>query len=399
MISGIEKAQIKSRLLSLDIEKLKEVAKTLKIDAESDWSLNELSEYITEKVVAGELNKNNLFNLVDYFGIVEEVEHKTLGLKKDSLGNILGIKVDKNTNRGTLINILRMRISSGEINVNDIKSKNIFLQNKLEKVKKPETIAYIASKLLGSKIERFTSEDLVKLGLEKVESGEIDESELLTLIESAKKQTKEKAAALKRKFEGPTLQKIQEEIKVINGDIRDIKKRLNNIDTERQDGFLRRYRENTGVKIAEFLKQFKMIEQRVNNNTETKYDELIDEIKKGNTPLPNFFEQATLICLLDNLCDITSTLRFSITIDDFFDVLSEEVNKTHFVTRPIIYKLKEPITKRLEISSDEFNKYLLECRAKGWLDLIEGAPTSGKHEDWLDIERKRYYYLEIKRKT
>lgn len=396
MISKVEKAQIKSRLLSLDIEKLKEATKTLKINVKPDWSLNELSEYITEKVVAGGINKENLFNLVDYFGIAEKVEHKTLGLKKDYLGKILGIKVDKNTNRDTLINMLRMRISSGEINVNDIKSKNIFLQNKLERVKKTETIAYIASKLLGSKIERSTSEDLVKLGLEKVESGEIDEQELLTLIESAKKET---GAALKRKFEGPTLQKIQEEIKVINGDIRDIKKRMNNIDTERQDGFLRRYRENTGVKIAEFLKQFKMIEQRVNNNTETKYDELIDEIKKGNAPLSNFFEQAMLIYLLDNLGDITSTLRFSITTDDFFDVLSEEVNKAHFVTRPIIYKLKEPITKRLEISSDEFNKHLLECRAKGWLDLIEGAPTSGKHEDWLDIEGKRYYYLEIKRKT
>jgi len=396
MISKVEKAQIKSRLLSLDIEKLKEATKTLKINVKPDWSLNELSEYITEKVVAGGINKENLFNLVDYFGIAEKIEHKTLGLKKDYLGKILGIKVDKNTNRDTLINMLRMRISSGEINVNDIKSKNIFLQNKLERVKKTETIAYIASKLLGSKIERFTSEDLVKLGLEKVESGEIDEQELLTLIESAKKET---GAALKRKFEGPTLQKIQEEIKVINGDIRDIKKRMNNIDTERQDGFLRRYRENTGVKIAEFLKQFKMIEQRVNNNTETKYDELIDEIKKGNAPLSNFFEQAMLIYLLDNLGDITSTLRFSITTDDFFDVLSEEVNKAHFVTRPIIYKLKEPITKRLEISSDEFNKHLLECRAKGWLDLIEGAPTSGKHEDWLDIEGKRYYYLEIKRKT
>ena len=396
MISKVEKAQIKSRLLSLDIEKLKEAAKTLKINVKPDWSLNELSEYITEKVVAGEINKKNLFNLVDYFWIAEKVEHKTLGLKKDYLGKILEIKVDKNTNRDTLINMLRMRISSGEINVNDLKSKNIFLQNKLERVKKTETIAYIASKLLGSKIERFTSEDLVKLGLEKVESGEIDEQELLTLIESAKKET---GAAMKRKFEGPTLQKIQEEIKVINGDIRDIKKRLNNIDTERQDGFLRRYRENTGVKIAEFLKQFKMIEQRVNNNTETKYDELIGEIKEGNIPLSDFFEQAMLIYLLDNLSDITSTLRFSITTDDFFDVLSEEVNKAHFVTRPIIYKLKEPITKRLEISSDEFNKYLLECRAKGWLDLIEGAPTSGKHEDWLDIEGKRYYYLEIKRKT
>lgn len=261
MISKVEKAQIKSRLLSLDIEKLKEAAKTLKINVKPDWSLNELSEYITEKVVAGGINKENLFNLVDYFGIAEKVEHKTLGLKKDYLGKILGIKVDKNTNRDTLIDMLRMRISSGEINVNDIKSKNIFLQNKLERVKKTETIAYIASKLLGSKIERFTSEDLVKLGLEKVESGEIDEQELLTLIESAKKET---GAALKRKFEGPTLQKIQEEIKVINSDIRDIKKRLNNIDTERQDGFLRRYRQNTGDKIAEFLKQFKMIEQRIN---------------------------------------------------------------------------------------------------------------------------------------
>ncbi|MEA2074857.1 MAG: hypothetical protein U9O85_03870 [Euryarchaeota archaeon] len=395
MISEIEKAQIKSRLLSLDIKKLKEAAKTLKINVKPDWSLNEVSEYITEKVVAGEINKENLFNLVDYFGIAEKVEHKTLGLKKDSLGKILGIKVDKTTNRDTLINILRMRISSGEINVNDIKSKNIFLQNKLERVKKPETIAYIASKLLGSKIERFTSEDLVKLGLEKVESGEIEEKELLTFIESAKKET---GAAMKRKIEAPTTQKIQKEVDVIRDDIRDIKKRLNNIDAERQDGFLRRYRQNTGDRIADFLKQFKMIEQRINNNTETKYDELIGEIKKRNTSLSDFFEQATLIYLLDNLCDITSTLRFSITIDDFFDVLSEEVNKTHFVTRPIIYKLKEPIKKRLEISSGEFNKYLLECRAKGWLDLIEGAPTSGKHEDWLDIEGKRYYYLEIKRK-
>ena len=44
MINTIEKAQIKSRLLSLDIKNLKEVAKTLKIDIKTNYNLNELSE-------------------------------------------------------------------------------------------------------------------------------------------------------------------------------------------------------------------------------------------------------------------------------------------------------------------------------------------------------------------
>jgi len=74
MISTIEKAQIKSRLLSLDIENLKEVAKTLKIDVKPNYNLNELSEYITKKAAVGEINKRNLFNIIDYFKIADRIE-------------------------------------------------------------------------------------------------------------------------------------------------------------------------------------------------------------------------------------------------------------------------------------------------------------------------------------
>jgi len=392
MISTIEKAQIKSRLLSLDIENLKEVAKTLKIDVKPNYNLNELSEYITKKAAVGEINKRNLFNIIDYFKIADRIEHKTLGLTKNQLGEILEIKVNKYTKRSDLVNELRMKILSGEINVNDINSGKIFLRNKLERVKKPETVAYIASRLLGSDVERFTSEDLVKLALEKVNSGEITEEELIGIIQTAQK---EMSAVRKRKFEGPTLQKIEKEINLIRNDVAEMKKRLNSIDDERHNGFLRQYRRNTGSGTADFLKKIKMIERGIGNHTEIRYDEFIRELKRNDISIPEFFEQAMLICLLNNISDITSTLRFSVTKNDFFKVLLEETNKIHFISRPIIHEVRKAVMKRLEITTDEFNKNLLECRKMGWVNLIEGAPLSAKEDDWLDAAGKRFYYLEI----
>ena len=393
MSSEIEKAQIKSRLLSLGIEKLKEIAKTLQMPLKGDYSLNELSDTITQKVVEGHIRKENLFYLVDYFQISDKIEHKTLGLTKEYLGKILRIKVDRSTTRDALINRLRRQIVSGEISVNELKDSNIFLQNKLEKIKQPETIAYVASKLLGERIERFSSEDFVNLGLEKVESGEIAEEELLELIEKAKKEV---ALAKKRKIEGPTLQKLEKEIDSIRGDIREIKKRLITIDDERPSGFLRRYRDDTDDRLADFIRKIKLIE--ISYGTEFKYDRLLAEIKGQGISIEQLFEKAMLVYLLDNLYDIASRVRVSLSTDDFFKVLTEEINKTQFVTRPIIHKLKKSIVKRLQISSEEFNQYLLDCRSIGLIDLIEGAPASGKDDDWLDIEGKRYYYLEMKRK-
>jgi len=285
-----------------------------------------------------------------------------------------------------------MKILSGEINVNDINSGKIFLRNKLERVKKPETVAYIASRLLGSDVERFTSEDLVKLALEKVNSGEITEEELIGIIQTAQK---EMSAVRKRKFEGPTLQKIEKEINLIRNDVAEMKKRLNSIDDERHNGFLRQYRRNTGSGTADFLKKIKMIERGIGNHTEIRYDEFIRELKRNDISIPEFFEQAMLICLLNNISDITSTLRFSVTKNDFFFFLLEETNEIHFISRPIIHEVRKAVMKRLEITTDEFNKNLLECRKMGWVNLIEGAPLSAKEDDWLDAAGKRFYYLEI----
>ena len=60
-----------------------------------------------------------------------------------------------------------------------------------------------------------------------------------------------------------------------------------------------------------------------------------------------------------------------------------------FASRPIIYKIKDKITEHLGI----FYKYLMECVGKGWVNLIEGSPLSGKEGDWFDIAGRRFYYL------
>lgn len=103
-----------------------------------------------------------------------------------------------------------------------------------------------------------------------------------------------------------------------------------------------------------------------------------------------------LVICLDKIKELVKPMRFPIQTGYFFDVLREETNKMHFASRPIIHKIRGAVTKRLEMSNEEFNKKLIECVKNGSINLIEGSPVSGKDDDWLDIAGRRFYYFEIK---
>ena len=82
-----------------------------------------------------------------------------------------------------------------------------------------------------------------------------------------------------------------------------------------------------------------------------------------------------------------------IEIGTFVIVLHDVTKSMSFASRPIIYKIRDKITEYLGITDEEFYKYLMECVGKGWVNLIEGSPLSGKEGDWLDIAGRRFYYL------
>ncbi len=394
-MDSIERADIKKKLQHIGLNNLKGVSKAIKLETEHIDNLNDLAEAIIAKLENGVLIKENIQNLIDYFEFAHEVEPQTLGLTTKEFKRILGIEgTDRVISREELINRLRERIYKLEIKTNDIRNyRELFLEKRLKKIRKPEIRAFIASKLGGATIESISPEELVKLALEKVKSKNIENDELIKLIDTAQK---ELTAAGKKESNGQALQKIQNGIEAIERDIVEIKKILENLNGVRQTGYVRQYREKIGSNTEELLKTFKMIIQKPENQRENKFDEIVKELKKSNIDLSEFIEQAMLVICLDQISELVKPMRFPIQTGYFLNVLREETNKIHFASRPIIHKIRDAVTKRLEMSNEEFNKKLIECVKIGSINLIEGSPVSGKDDDWLDIAGRRFYYLEIK---
>ena len=102
--------------------------------------------------------------------------------------------------------------------------------------------------------------------------------------------------------------------------------------------------------------------------------------------------------LSDKTKHIFSSIRTChkpIKIEEFIKILYTESSQMYFATRLIIYKVREKISEKLGTTDEEFNEYLFECLKKGWINLIEGSPLSGKETDWYDIGGRRFYYFEF----
>ncbi len=392
----IEKAKIKARLQGIGLEGLRELSKVINLEIKQNDSLNDLAETIIANLEKEVIKKDNILNLIDYFEFADKIEHKTQDLSKPQLKDIVGIKSKTmNINYEKLIETLRIKIYKLEINTDDvIKKYNDFrLRNKLKKIK-PEMRAYIASKLKDAKIDTISSEEFIDLAIENVKLGKIRAEEIEELIKTVQKELK---VVNKRESKEKTLDKVQKEIETIKKDIAEIRKVLENLDSGRQIGHLRKYREKTGLNTGNFLKTFKMIIQKIESERENKFDDILNEFKRSNIDLPEFIEQAMVVISLKQISELVSPMRFSISSEEFFNVLYEETNKIDFTSRKVIHKIRDVVTKRLEMSNKEFYKYLIECVKNGWIVLIEGSPVSGKEDDWLDIAGRRFYYLEFKR--
>lgn len=394
-----EKANIKARLQGIGLDGLRELSKVINFEIKQNDSLNDLADKIISNLEKEVIKKENILNLIDYFEFADKIEHKTKALTKKQLRDIVGIKnTAKDINLEKLIETLRIRIYKLEIKTDDVirKYNDFRLRNRLEKIKKPETRAYIASKLRDAKIDTISTEEFIKLAFESVKNGMIKDEEIEGLIKNSQKEFK---TAIKRESKEKTLDKVQKDVETIERDIAEIKKILGILDNERQMGYLRRYGEKTGLKTGDFLKTFKMIAQKIEIERENKFDEIVNELKKSNINMPEFIEQAMVVILLKQITELVSPMRFPISSEEFFNAAYEESNKMYFASRPIIYKIRDAVTKRLEISNVEFKKKLIECLENGTINLIEGSPVSGKDDDWMDINGRRFYFLEFKRKS
>jgi hypothetical protein len=241
-------------------------------------------------------------------------------------------------------------------------------------------------------VDEYSSRDLVALILSKIRSGELTDEQVQNLIKKGQSETQ---LAARRKVQGPTLQKLDQRMDQLSVDMRELRQTIKRMDDQRQVGFIRGYRPETGEGIAKFLRDSKFAASRLDDASETRFDRLLAELTRDGRSLQQVVEQAELVLILENLVRIVRSSEFSVPTEDFFRALKEEIAVMELPTSPPIYKVRDALSRRLGLSPREFVARLLECRTRGWIQLVEGAPFSESEDHWLDLDGRRFYYLEV----
>jgi len=395
-LSQLEKAKLRASLLPLGIDATVALLETLgRSVSEGERNAEALTALILSEVESEHVALDGVERLTEYFKLAPKIENKSFGLTKPTLAELLGLRPEglDRTTREQLIKDLRRLVLDGAVSPARLATQDeLFVRNRINKLKKPETRAYIANRLLGTNTEDFSPTDLSKLLLEKVRGGQLTEDEIERMIKKAQSETQ---LARRRQVEGVTNRELAERIDQVAEAVRDVRAMVRRLDEQRVHGFTREYRTETGRDLSGLLRDMRFALARAEGNSEAKYDNLLTEIVREGRSLSAVVEQVEFLAALDTLERIIRSLAFSIPIEDFFGVLKEEVTAMHMTTTPPIYKVRELVMKRLGISAEECTRQLLECRSRGWVRLIEGAPYSESKDHWLDMDGRRYYYLEL----
>ena len=398
MLNQVEKAKLKAALFKLEPIDIKKLSDTVGVAIPTEArTIDQISDMIVSEIEAGKIEYYSVMNIIDYFRMASKIENKSFGLNKDALAELLGIRNGtlKGTSRDELIRALRRKVLIGEISVAQLQSQtDLFVRRRINRITKSNTRAYIANKLLGTNVDDFSLNDLTELLLSKLRTGEFTDSEIEQLIEEAQKETQ---LARKRKIEGVSNQQLAHRMDIIGQDVRELKQVLRKIDEQRMSGFFRQYRFASGKNIARMLKDVQLVSRAINAVSEEKFDKLIAELEKKGYSLPQVLEETEIIAALDAIVKVANSLDFLPPLEDFFDVLKDEVKNMALSKTPAIHEIRGAMIAQLSISPKDFTRRLLECRAKGWIRLIEGSPPTESEDNWLDINGRRYFYIELTR--
>ncbi len=395
----IERARTKASLLKLDTDYLRETHSLFGIPTpEEDEEVDALSDNLLDMVAEGKISKEALLNVAEYFSAyAPKIEHPTRGLTKAYLLQMLGGEGTRleSITRAEMIGELRRRVASGAVSADTLKQlEEIYLQNSISKIKKPETRALVASRILGTKIEEFSSNDLVELSTSKFQSGELTPEEILAIVREAQRET---AAAARREVQAPSYQRIETLTRRTLESVKEIGKSLKRVEEKSFEGIFLNLQPGKGDALARFLRESRLVFHHLDDRSETRYEEALSRLQERGFSSRQVIERAFAILCLMALEESLEKTTFDLPLAEFYEILQGEVKRLTFASKPIIYRVREAMLEGMELTPAEFDEYLLECRAKGWLNLVEGAPYSEEESHWLGIEGRKFYYMELVR--
>ncbi len=395
-LSQLENAKLRASLFPLGVDTTVQLLETLGREVpQGEREPETLTALVVSEVESGRASLDAVLRLTEYFKLAPKVENKSSGLTKVALAELLGMRTgsSERTTREELIKDLRRRILDGTVSPAGLVTQDeLFIRNRINKIKKPGIRGYIATRLLGTNVEDYAPADLTQLLLDRIRGGQLTEDEMDQLI---KKAQSEAQLARRRKVEGVTNIELAQRIDRLAADVREVRAMVRRLDEQRVQGFAREFRPESGRDIVGLLREARVALAKGGGKPEDKYDHLLSELMRDGRSLSTLVERVELMTLLDRLEQMVHALTLSIPPEDFIRILKDEVAAMHVATSPPIFKVRDAVLKRLGLSPEEWTRQLLECRTRGWVRLIEGAPYSESEDHWLDMDGRRYYYLEV----
>ncbi|MDG6935066.1 MAG: hypothetical protein JRN68_10285 [Nitrososphaerota archaeon] len=392
----IERAKVKAILFELNPSKLLDLCAVAGVAIPASTKDPDfISEKIISEIDEGKTAYESVLRLAQYLRISPKIENPSSGLNKQDFAKLLGLQIEglKKTSRQELIGAMRRRIYDGGIDISQIElQSDVLLRRRIQRISKPEARAIIANRLLGSDLADIATTDLSELLLSKLKSGELAEQDIENLIREAQRETQ---LARKRTFEGVSNQQLASRLDAIVQDIHEMRQTLKKLEEQRMAGFYRQFRSSSERDISGFLKNLHFASRSFNGLSEDKLYGIVTELEKRGYNFQQIIEQAEVVTFLQECQKISESIEFAITLEDFFAALRASVKDISRSRTPAIYEVRDSLTALLNITRPVFIHRLLECRTLGWIRLIEGSPPSESEDRWLDIDGRRYFYIEL----
>jgi hypothetical protein len=137
----------------------------------------------------------------------------------------------------------------------------------------------------------------------------------------------------------------------------------------------------------------------INNNLKnpSSYDELLRALKMDNMEDVSLLRYGLSIMVLHYMAGITKEIEWEVSLDQFYRVVNEEINKIGKLTSNSIeiQLIFNSVCDRLNINENKFDELLIKCYENELVRLETGSPIFDKNPKLVISGNNKYCYVKL----
>ncbi|MDI3484798.1 MAG: hypothetical protein PWQ50_18 [Methanolobus sp.] len=414
LIDNSEVSEVIENILKLEDNDKNELFSLIGLQIQPDKAENEIKAELAEYISKNE----SVLHKICLFLRFNEISSNLNNINKSYLKNILPRKSQSSINAKSTKEEICSQIR--ELFVNEKIIEDEFI-NKLEIYKTVANFEKIKDKgqldLLSVKIWPDLNEKMDKKQLSiklrtDLEYGRLSPEDVNNHIESQKGTSKQSGSKSDNTPELLSeIQSLNAKISLLENEIKKQNERISNFDKlgsqilnhlkmldNSMDSHFLDLKDNFSIGSTESLLKSSQ-KKLINNNLKnpSSYDELLRALKMDNMEDVSLLRDGLSIMVLHYMAGITKEIEWEVSLDQFYRVVNEEINKIGKLTSNSIeiQLIFNSVCDRLNINENKFDELLIKCYENELVRLETGSPIFDKNPKLVISGNNKYCYVKL----